>query len=58
MIQKMHPATIILWFLLIISMLTNYAQILQVQRLEKEIAPIIIKPNIRLSEPPPDERIT
>jgi len=50
--ERIHPATWILWGLLIVSVLTNYIQILQVQRLEKEIAPIIIKPNIQLYKKP------
>ena len=52
MMTKIHPIVWILSGLLIVSVLTNYVQILQVQRLEKEIAPIIIKPNIRLYEKP------
>lgn len=54
MMTKIHPIVWILSGLLIVSVLTNYIQILQVQRLEKEVAPIIIRPNIRLYEKPLD----
>ena len=57
MIDRIHPATWILWGLLVISILTNYVQWLQIRELEKEIAPIIIRPQIRTFELAPEERI-
>tara|TARA_B000000557_G_scaffold233188_1_gene207569 strand:- start:281 stop:454 length:174 start_codon:yes stop_codon:yes gene_type:complete len=56
--DRIHPATWILWGLLIVSILTNYVQLNQIQRLEKEIAPIIIKPNIKIFEKPDGDIIT
>tara|TARA_R100000278_G_C5410592_1_gene142891 strand:- start:44 stop:220 length:177 start_codon:yes stop_codon:yes gene_type:complete len=58
MIDRIHPVIWILCGLLIISMLTNYVQILQIQKLEKEIAPIIIKPNIQLYKKPLENLVT
>ena len=57
MIDRIHPATWILWGLLMISILTNYVQWLQIRKLDKEIAPIIIRPQIRTFELAPKERI-
>tara|TARA_Y100000004_G_scaffold189454_1_gene245081 strand:- start:534 stop:710 length:177 start_codon:yes stop_codon:yes gene_type:complete len=57
MIDRIHPATWILWGLLVISIVTNYVQWLQIRELEKEIAPIIIRPQIRTFELAPEERI-
>ena len=47
--ERMHPATWILWGLLMISIATNYVQLRQIRRLEKQIAPVIIRPHIRWS---------
>ena len=41
-----------------VSVLTNYVQLNQIQRLEKEVAPIIIKPNIKIFEKPDGDIIT
>ena len=57
MIDRIHPATWILWGLLMVSILTNWVQWKQIRELEKEIAPIIIKPQIRTFELAPEERI-
>ena len=50
--KDMHPATWILWGLLMISIATNYVQLIQIRRLEKEIAPVIIRPHIKTYEKP------
>ena len=55
--DRIHPATWILWGLLMISVATNFVQQSQIKRLEKEIAPVIIKPQIRTFELAPKERI-
>ena len=55
--ERIHPATWILWGLLMISITTNWVQWSQIKRLEKEIAPVIIRPNIILFEQAPKERI-
>lgn len=55
--DKIHPATWILWGLLMISIATNFVQSSQIKRLEKELAPVIIRPNIILFEQAPDRRI-
>ncbi len=43
--------------MLMISIATNWVQWSQIKRLEKEIAPVIIKPQIRTFELAPEERI-
>ena len=55
--DKVHPATYILWFLLMASIATNFAQSSQIMRLEKELAPIIIRQNIEFFDQAPTERI-
>jgi hypothetical protein len=55
--DKIHPATWILWGLLMISVATNWVQWIQIKKLDKELAPIIIRPNIILFEQAPDRRI-
>lgn len=55
--DRIHPATWILWGLLMISIATNWVQHSQMKRLEKEIAPVIIRPQIRTFELAPKERI-
>lgn len=55
--DRVHPATWILWGLLMISIATNFVQSSQIKKLEKEIAPVIIKPQIRTFELAPKERI-
>ena len=54
---EIHPATYVLWFLLMARIATNFVQQSQIKRLEKEIAPVIIKPQIRTFELAPKERI-
>lgn len=55
--HRMHPATWILWGLLMISIATNWVQWSQIKRLEKEIAPVIIRQNIEFFDQAPDERV-
>ncbi len=50
--DKIHPATWILWGLLMISIATNFVQQSQIKRLEKEIAPVIIRQNIEIFTKP------
>ena len=50
--KDMHPATWILWGLLMISITTNWVQWCQIQQLEKQIAPVVIRPHIRTYEKP------
>ena len=45
--ERIHPATWILWGLLMISIATNWVQWMQIKKLEKELAPVIIRPHIR-----------
>jgi hypothetical protein len=40
-----------------ISIATNYVQLIQIRKLEKEIAPIIIRPHIKLYEKPEEYKI-
>tara|TARA_Y100000401_G_scaffold95956_1_gene82874 strand:- start:4 stop:177 length:174 start_codon:yes stop_codon:yes gene_type:complete len=54
---RIHPATWILWGLLMISIATHWVQLSHIKKLEKEIAPVIIRPNIILFEQAPKERI-
>ena len=55
--DRIHPATWILWGLLMISIATHWVQLSHIKKLEKEIAPVIIRPNIILFEQAPKERI-
>ena len=55
--DEIHPATYILWFLLMASIATNFVQSSQIIRLEKEIAPVIIRQNIEFFDQSPDERV-
>jgi|TARA_B100001094_G_C18154367_1_gene785551 hypothetical protein len=55
--DKVHPATYILWFLLMASIATNFVQSSQIMRLEKELAPVIIRQNIEFFDQAPTERI-
>lgn len=54
--DRIHPATWILWGLLMISIATNFVQHSQIKRLEKDLAPVIIRQNIRLFEQAPKSR--
>ena len=54
--DKIHPATYILWLLLMASIATNFVQSSQIKRLEKELAPVIIRQNIEFFDQAPDER--
>lgn len=55
--NEIHPATWILWGLLMISIATNFVQASQIKRLQKELAPVIIRQNIEFFDQAPDERI-
>ncbi len=55
--DRIHPATWILWGLLMVSILTHWVQWRQIKKLEKEIAPIIIRPHIRIYEKPEEYKI-
>ena len=55
--NQIHPATWILWGLLMISIATHWVQLSYIKKLEKELAPVIIRPNIILFEQAPKERI-
>lgn len=55
-IEKIHPATWILWALLMASIATNYVQYFQMRQLDKQLAPVIIRQNIRLFEQGPENR--
>tara|TARA_R110000868_G_scaffold198514_5_gene444968 strand:+ start:2498 stop:2683 length:186 start_codon:yes stop_codon:yes gene_type:complete len=54
---EIHPATYILWLLLMASIATNFVQSSQIMRLEKELAPVIIRQNIEFFDQAPDERV-
>lgn len=56
--MKIHPATSIILGLLIVSLIFNYAQYRRIKELNEENAQIIIKPNIRLYEPPDEIIVT
>jgi hypothetical protein len=43
-----HPATYVLWFLLMASIATNFVQQSQIKRLDKQLAPVIIRQNIEV----------
>ena len=55
--ERIHPATWILWGLLMISIATNFVQHSQIKRLDKQLAPVIIRQNIKFFEQAPKERI-
>ena len=55
--NKIHPATYILWLLLMASIATNFVQSSQIARLKKELAPVIIRQNIEFFDQAPDERM-
>ena len=56
--DRIHPATWILWGLLMISIATNFVQHSQIKRLDKQLAPVIIRQNIEIfTKPLDDERI-
>jgi|TARA_B100001094_G_C17945361_1_gene677736 hypothetical protein len=55
--DRIHPCTWMLWGLLMISILTHWVQWKQIKELEKEIAPVIIKQQIRIFEQSPKERV-
>lgn len=46
--KNMHPATCVLWLLLILSLIFNCMMAYQIKELKQQVAPIIIRPNIRL----------
>lgn len=50
--DRIHPATWILWGLLMISIATNFVQQSQIKRLEKELQPVIIRQNIEIFTKP------
>ena len=52
--EKIHPATWILWGLLMISIATNWVQWSQIKRLEKELKPVIIRQKIKVFSKPPN----
>ena len=54
--NEIHPATYILWMLLMASILTNFVQHSQIKRLDKELAPVIIRQNIEVFTKPLEER--
>jgi len=55
--NEIHPATYILWMLLMASILTNFVQHSQIKRLDKQLAPVIIRQNIEVFTQPLGERI-
>ena len=54
---EIHPATYILWLLLMASIVTNFVQHSQIKRLDKQLAPVIIRPNIEVFTKPLEERV-
>lgn len=54
---KIHPATWILWFLLMASIVTNFVQQSQIKRLDKQLPPVIIRQNIEVFTKPLEERV-
>ena len=52
-----HPLFYILWLLLMASIVTNFVQHSQLKRLEKQLAPVIIRQNIEFFDQAPDERV-
>jgi len=55
--NNIHPATYILWLLLMASIATNFVQNSQIKRLDKQLAPVIIRQNIEVFTQPLEERI-
>ena len=55
--DKVHPATYVLWFLLMASIATNFVQHSQIKRLDKQLAPVIIRQNIEVFTQPLEDRI-
>ena len=55
--NDIHPATYILWLLLMASIATNFVQSSQIIRLEKSLAPVIIRQNIEFFDQAPKERV-
>ena len=55
--DEIHPATYILWFLLMASIATNFVQHSQIKRLDKQLAPVIIRQNIEVFTKPLEERV-
>ena len=55
--NKIHPATYILWLLLMASIATNFVQSSQIKKLDKELAPVIIRQNIEVFTKPLEERV-
>ena len=55
--NEIHPATYILWLLLMASIVTNFVQGSQIKRLEKELQPVIIRQNIEFFDKAEDDRI-
>ncbi len=55
--NKIHPATYILWLLLMASIATNFVQSSQIKKLDKELAPVIIRQNIEFFDQAPKERV-
>ena len=55
--NEIHPATYILWFLLIASIATNFVQHSQIKRLDKQLAPVIIRQHIEVFTEPLEERV-
>ena len=54
---EIHPATYILWALLMLSIATNFVQHSQIKRLDKQLAPVIIRQNIEVFTQPLEDRI-
>ena len=57
MMDQIHPATWILWGLLMISIATNFVQHSQIKRLDKQLAPVIIRQHIEVFTEPLEERV-
>ena len=51
--DRIHPATWILWGLLMISIATNWVQWSQIRTLKQELQPVIIRQNIEVFTKPP-----
>lgn len=55
---KIHPITIIVFGLLLISLGFNALYLQEIKQLKEQKATIIIRPNIRLYQPPDNYYIT
>ena len=55
--ERIHPATWILWGLLMLSIATNFVQHSQIKRLDKQLAPVIIRQHIEVFTEPLEERV-